>query len=314
MGLSPWPEIAIKSGMQEDKMNNYPIVLSHGIARLDYLTNSILKRLNLFLWDRNNVFDRLHYFKGIASYLKDHGVEVYKSDVRFAASVEDRAKDLRREVERILERSGAQKLHIIAHSMGGLDGRHMIVDEGMANRVASLTTIGTPHLGTSFADWGLTHGGDNAIKILRKFIDLKGFLTLTIASREAFNERAQHFEATNNVFYQTYASSEESKQIFGPLRFSWKIINEHEGENDGLVSLHSQKWANELIGNGGETKRIMQHNFPIPADHLNQIGWWNLEKLNRPGWWKLKLVQEKRRFETAVRHAYLQIARDVTSL
>ena len=42
-------------------------------------------------------------------------------------------------------------MHLIAHSMGGLDARHMIVREGMAERVASLTTVGTPHNGTPVA-------------------------------------------------------------------------------------------------------------------------------------------------------------------
>jgi triacylglycerol esterase/lipase EstA (alpha/beta hydrolase family) len=42
-------------------------------------------------------------------------------------------------------------VHIIAHSMGGLDARHLIVDiVTMADKVGTLATIGTPHLGTSF--------------------------------------------------------------------------------------------------------------------------------------------------------------------
>jgi len=38
-----------------------------------------------------------------------------------------------------------RKVHLFAHSMGGLDARHMITHLGMANRVRTLTTIGTPH-------------------------------------------------------------------------------------------------------------------------------------------------------------------------
>ena len=295
-------------------MNQYPIVLAHGIARLDHLSVTFLQRLDLLFWDRSNLFDELHYFRGIASYLQDHGFEVFKTGVRFAASVEERAKDLRREVERILNLSAARKVHIIGHSMGGLDARHMIVDEGMADWVASVTTIGTPHLGTSFADWGLRHGGDNVIKALSHMIDLDGFLTLTRAATQAFNKRAEPHEASNDVFYQTYASIEEKPRIFGPLRLPWQIIFDQEGANDGLVPLTSQQWVSELVGSSGETKSVIQHNFPIPADHLNQIGWWDIDELNQPEWWKLNFVEEKRQFETAVRQIYLQIATDVAAL
>jgi hypothetical protein len=160
----------------------------------------------------------------------------------------------------------------------------------------------------------LRHGGDNVIRGLRKIVDLDGFLTLTTASTQAFNKRAEPLEATNDVFYQTYASSQDKARIFGPLHFSWQIIFDEEGANDGLVPLSSQQWVSELVGDGGEMKQVPQHNFPLPADHLNQIGWWDLDEMNRPDWWKLNPLAEKRQFETAVRQLYLQIARDVSSL
>ncbi|GJM41886.1 MAG: hypothetical protein DHS20C20_21680 [Ardenticatenaceae bacterium] len=295
-------------------MNQYPIILAHGIARLDHLSITFLQRLDLLVWDRSNLFDELHYFRGIASYLQNNGYELYKTGVRFAASVDERAKDLRQEVERILDLSAAEKVHIIGHSMGGLDARHMIVDEGMAEKVASVTTIGTPHLGTSFADWGLLHGGNDVVEAMGHVVDLDGFLTLTSAAMNAFNKRAEPEEATNPVFYQTYASAQEKANVFGPLRLSWQIIFDKQGANDGLVPFSSQQWTHELVGTNGETKLVPQHQFPMPADHLNQIGWWDLDELNRPEWWKLNFVEEKRRFETAVRQVYLKIANEVAAL
>ena len=82
-------------------MNHYPIVLAHGIARLDHLSVTFLQKLDLLLWDRSNIFDELHYFRGIASYLQNNGFEVYKTGVSFAASVEERAQDLRLEIGRM---------------------------------------------------------------------------------------------------------------------------------------------------------------------------------------------------------------------
>ena len=46
----------------------------------------------------------------------------------------------------------ASKVHIIAHSMGGLDARYLISKLGYADRVASLATISTPHRGSNIAD------------------------------------------------------------------------------------------------------------------------------------------------------------------
>ena len=48
--------------------------------------------------------------------------------------------------------STGRPVHLIGHSLGGLDSRFLISKLGMADRVLSLTTIGTPHHGTPLAD------------------------------------------------------------------------------------------------------------------------------------------------------------------
>ena len=172
-----------------------------------------------------------------------NGFDVYYTNVEFAGSVALRARQLSEQINEILNQDNAEKVHIIAHSMGGLDARHMIVDrDGMAGKVASLTTIGTPHLGTSFADIGITLGGRLVIDSLSSILDLKGFDDLTIKSCDDFNRRAEAQEADNDVVYRTCASSEKRDHVFLPLQPSWFFINEKEGENDGLVSVKSQRW------------------------------------------------------------------------
>lgn len=133
-----------------------PIILAHGIARFDILREILLAKLRL---DEQKLPDRFRYFKGIKSHLEANGFEVYHTSVEFAGRVDIRARQLSDQVNRILDRTGSPKVHIIAHSMGGLDARHMIVDPDMADKVATLATIGTPHMGTTFADFGITRGG-----------------------------------------------------------------------------------------------------------------------------------------------------------
>ena len=208
----------------------------------------------------------------------------YAPRVGFAEGVQDRAKDLAKAVQAVLDETGAAKIHIIAHSMGGLDSRHMIVDEKMQDAVATLTTIGTPHLGTRFADAGLDAGGEEIIdRVLRDLrMDFTGVKDLTGESRERFNQRAAPSEASNPVHYITYSASQALEHTFKALKLSWKVIDKKEGDNDGLVSITSQKWTERLKGENVE-KKVEQFAFPIEADHLNQLGWWDIDELKGVG-------------------------------
>ena len=121
----------------------YPIVLAHGVSRFDILWNESLDVDN----NDDPKIDRLNYFRGIRTMLKDRGYDVYHSKVAWAANVDKRAADLKENILGILEKSGAEKVNIIAHSMGGLDARHMMFndrDDGKIHeRIASLTTVST---------------------------------------------------------------------------------------------------------------------------------------------------------------------------
>ena len=107
--------------------------------------------------------DQLHYFKGIRTHLKENGFSAFHSNVPWAAGVKVRGTAMNKNILNCLNESCAEKVNIIAHSMGGLDARHMMFDDRNSGRihekVASLTTIGTPHHGTSFADWGMKNLG-----------------------------------------------------------------------------------------------------------------------------------------------------------
>lgn len=294
-------------------MNNYTIILAHGIARFDFLTQRFSRNLQEFGINLGLADNELHYFKGISRHLRNNGFNVYQSSVSFAAGVKQRATDLKNEVEIALNlRPEQSKVHIIAHSMGGLDARYMIVNLGMADKVASLTTIGTPHLGTSFADWGIENEGDDLIRLLDGIIDLKGFADLTTTKCKDFNESVEAAEATNKVFYQTYSSSEDQNKIFAPLQGAWEIINKTEGKNDGLVSHISQQWTDELTDGNGVTKTIQQHDFPVSADHLNEIGWWDLNQLQFTDFPNLLNAIEN--YEISIKNVYLEIAQNVLTL
>ena len=53
----------------------------------------------------------------------------------------------------LLAQAGPGPFHLVGHSLGGLDSRYLVSNLGMAGQAVSLTTMGTPHTGSSFADW-----------------------------------------------------------------------------------------------------------------------------------------------------------------
>ncbi|MDP2340058.1 MAG: alpha/beta fold hydrolase [Deltaproteobacteria bacterium] len=111
----------------------YPIVLVHGFSG----------------WAD---VGEVGYFYGIVADLTAAGADVTAPALPPYDSSIDRAAVLAAVVDSVLLRTHKNKVHLIAHSQGGVDSRVLITDLGYADRVASLTTISTPHRGTAVAD------------------------------------------------------------------------------------------------------------------------------------------------------------------
>ncbi len=94
------------------------------------------------------------YFAGVKAHYEAQGVPVFVPALPPYAHSEERAVYVARAIDDALRESGADKVHLIAHSQGGIDARYAISEHGLgyADKVASLTTISTPHRGTPLAD------------------------------------------------------------------------------------------------------------------------------------------------------------------
>jgi triacylglycerol lipase len=178
--------------------------------------------------------------------------------------VEERANDLQEYLT-----TGAlanEAVHLIAHSMGGLDARGMISrnNGGIAERIRTLTTIGTPHRGTPVADAGTTDFQLLLDALVAVHVDVKGFSNLTTDWAETFNQKnddmhkvpcfsiAGEFQAKGWRFFPPRASD--------LLKLSYDIIWDHGGgANDGLVPVESAKYGTFL--------------GTWPADHFRLINW-----------------------------------------
>ena len=154
-------------------------------------------------------------------------------------SVAERAQDLKNYLQDA-NRSEVfpKQVHLIAHSLGGLDSRFMISKLGMADRVLSLTTIGTPHHGTPLADI-VVSGAD---PILTKFmehlgVEVKGLLDISTDACRRFNDDVSD---SDGVRYFSIGGRFAPPRIFETqLGLTHDIIASTQQSNDGLVSVAS---------------------------------------------------------------------------
>jgi hypothetical protein len=61
------------------------------------------------------------------------------------------AAELGAHIERVCERTGHDRVHVVGHSLGGLIARYHLQRQGGDRRMESLVTLGTPHQGSLLA-------------------------------------------------------------------------------------------------------------------------------------------------------------------
>lgn len=83
---------------------------------------------------------------------RGHAVEAVDLEPPFA-SIDDHAARIGDAVQRLRERTGAPRVALVCHSMGGLAARAWLRASGDA-LVAGVVTLGTPHRGTAHARFG----------------------------------------------------------------------------------------------------------------------------------------------------------------
>jgi triacylglycerol lipase len=143
--------------------------------------------------------------------------------------------------------------------MGGLDARYAISELGLHDRVASLTTIGTPHNGTPLADTTAAIFGNGKLT-RRLFAGFRGdgVFDLTTHSMRRFNESVRDAPDTEYACV-VGAVSERSDLVHALLAPGFAYLKRAVGPNDGIVPGTSQHWGEVLD--------------EVEADHWAQIGW-----------------------------------------
>lgn len=218
----------------------YPVVLAHGLLGFDEI------RIGR---------SRHGYFRGVSERLEKEGCIVHACRVAKTASIADRAAELAAFVRGI----PAKRVNLVAHSMGGLDARYALSKLGLSGKVASLVTVGTPHLGTPLADLGagLERRARVWSALARLGVTVDAFHDLTTARMGEFNAAVPD---ARGVLYASVVGAPPHRREVSPILVpSWLWLERLAGANDGMVPADSQRW--------GEVVRR------IGADHFAQIGW-----------------------------------------
>jgi triacylglycerol lipase len=217
-----------------------PIVLVHG----------------LFGFDRIGIPGaRFDYWRGIAKHLDGLGCHTHAVRLPPAASVPERAKQLVAAIEALPH----ERIDLIAHSMGGLDARYALTHLGLARRVRSLVTVGTPHRGSPIADLVARGALKHARSLVRAIgIPLEAIDWLTTDGLAKFNHETPDVPG---VRYACVVGGlhRPDAAVPLPLTAAHAYLKKVAGPNDGLVPISSQYWGETLA--------------EIEADHFAQIGW-----------------------------------------
>ncbi|MFC5141180.1 alpha/beta fold hydrolase [Actinomycetospora rhizophila] len=127
--LSPAQRSLVVSDMES---STTPVLLVHGIVD----NRSIFALLARAL--RRRGF-------GIVHAINFSVLTAFTGDIRVAA------RDLGHHVERLCASTGADRVHVVGHSLGGLIARYYVQRLGGDARVDTLVTLGTPHEGSLIA-------------------------------------------------------------------------------------------------------------------------------------------------------------------
>jgi len=211
----------------------YPVILVHGIIAHD-------RKSHIPFWGR------------IPQVLTELGIKVFRGNTDAWGSYESNALLLKKTVEKTLLETGTERVNILAHSKGGIDSRYLVWNHDFGDKIASLTTISTPHHGSEVAD-GIYNSQIAHKKLARKALSTFGklygdanpdlFTLLTQITTEKMKEFNAAITMDSRVFYQTFYSTMDS--AFDDLKFytTYRYTKKISGANDGLVSEYSAKWG-----------------------------------------------------------------------
>lgn len=229
----------------ELRTTRYPVALLHGYAGVD------------------SYFGILDYFHDVRGPLTERGYLLSAPVTNPIDQSDTRADQLAEQLTEWMEETGARKVNMVAHSQGGLDGRLLIAGKGWSDRVASLTTIATPHGGIPL--------------ILADFLSVQDFSpdymdVFNTAYPNHPDVRYWSWSSRSCGILQPICIANSDGEVVDALLGASYTLLLRFGENDGIVPTESMVWGEHLgmlyADHFDEVGQIADLNLPIdPFDH-----------------------------------------------
>lgn len=246
------------------EFTRYPLVFLHGMAGTDTFVG---------------VMD---YWYDVAPLLEDAGFVTRMPPGGALAEPAQRAQEFSAAIDLMEEEGLGRRFNLFGHSQGGVDARYLITTLDQGLRIASLTTIATPHHGTPVADAaagtvfsvpGLSNLIDQALTEVTQLLGL-GAGEIAEATRSVTTEAMAEFNATvpdsEHTSYYSWSArtcgyaewicqANYNGEVVRPMFWaSYRLVDAIAGANDGLVPIDSAQWG--------------EHLGTLSADHLDEVG------------------------------------------
>jgi hypothetical protein len=209
----------------------YPVALMHGYAGVD------------------SYFGILDYFFDVKDPLQGLGYLILTPVTDPIAQSDVRADQLARQLTEAQDLTGARRFNLIAHSQGGLDARLLVAGKGWSDRVASITTIATPHRGIPL--------------LLADFLSVQDFSpdymdVFNAAYPDVEGVRYWSWSSRSCGILQPGCISRSDGEVVDALLGASYTLLLRFGENDGIVPTASMVWG--------------EHLGMLYADHFDEVG------------------------------------------
>ncbi|GAC1412347.1 MAG: hypothetical protein NVSMB66_1120 [Candidatus Doudnabacteria bacterium] len=169
-------------------------------------------------------------------YKKNTNLFLMAYDWRLGAS--NLAEVLDKKIKMILAQTGAQKVNIVAHSMGGLILKEYVLKQGEEN-LDKVIFVGVPHLGTAEAARALLFGDNfdipllNAAEVHKLAQNMPSIYDL-LPGKEYFKHTAGYYDDLTKTDSKGILNYPQSKDFLLGLNKNAKLIDKSENLHQGV--------------------------------------------------------------------------------
>lgn len=217
----------------------------------------------------NYTFGSYEYAGLLLEHLKLSGYieqEIFTFGYDWRMSAKDTATRLGAKIQEILTQTGAQKVDIVAHSLGGLVSKHYLINNPEPS-VGKVIFVGVPNLGSAKAGKVLIFGDDLGVPLInpmqiQKIAQNMPSIYDLLPSQEYFNKIAGYYDDLTDPSIKSILNYAQTKNLLEQL-----------GKNSGLLarseSFHSLEFDNyDLSAKGYSVYNIVGcGNFTLKTIH-----------------------------------------------